>query len=704
MELWQYYRILRKRKWLIIIGTLICMSAAGAFLFLRQQPYTATTTVMERLQDSSSMSIFGGSSYEIDPRIHLANLMQTAKSSPVKEGAVRKFENRSVAASSDPRSIISTLNVEPIPDTMVLSLSVQSQNSRDAMDGANYVAQSLIERYNEQKFGGVSKTRQFLGGQLPIARAQLLKIREGLRKYKVGSDSIMLPSQTQALIAELSQFKTSLNQYQVTAKEADAKVKSLRSQLAKYPESRTTAVTMQSNPVWQQLQMELAKQQIELQKMLKDRTPQHPEVLALQQQIQETQRRLNEQGATIMGAQTESANPIRDNLVQNYVSAMTEASTAKAAAKAAKQVLLGMRPELSGLPQKEAKLAALSAEEDAARNTYALLKQKYDEALIREKEATSVSALLIVDEAQIATVDRKSKLLKLLLSVIFGFFFSAGMAFLLNYLDNTVKTPIEAEQLLQLPVFAVVPLSRVHSLLDKKSLPAIGTSYQMLTANLWIKSGDMNQRTFLVASAEPNVGRSSTAANLAITLASDGARVILVDADFRQPSLHTIFGVENERGLSNVLVGQLSLRDALKLTTTPDVLLITSGPQPVNPVRLLRSPEMANLVAELNELADFIIFDSPTGVTFADATLLASLVKNVILVHAAGNVPRGAEEEFRNRLELVDANLMGVVLNMVKPEDSHGYYHFRSSYGELLRNGKHMAALPGSSTRYTSGE
>ena len=232
--------------------------------------------------------------------------------------------------------------------------------------------------------------------------------------------------------------------------------------------------------------------------------------------------------------------------------------------------------------------------------------------------------------------------LKLLLALILAPVLCSGIAFLMNYLDNTVKTPAELESLLGLPVRAVVPMAKSVPLADGgRQVPAmIGASYQMLSTNLWISHADMEGRCVLVASAEPDVGRSTTAANLAISLARDGARVILVDSDLRQPSQHDFFGVSNEVGLSNILAGKLSLKDALQPTSVTDLLLIPSGPLPANPVRLFRSPEMVRFVKEINELADFVIFDSPSGAAFADPTLLAVLVKNVVIVHAAGNKGR----------------------------------------------------------------
>jgi capsular exopolysaccharide synthesis family protein len=215
----------------------------------------------------------------------------------------------------------------------------------------------------------------------------------------------------------------------------------------------------------------------------------------------------------------------------------------------------------------------------------------------------------------------------------------------------------------------------------------------MLSTNLWFGNSEMVGNTVLVASAEPDVGRSTTAANLAITLAKDGAKVILVDGDLRQPAQQDVFGLDNEIGLSNILVGKLALKDALKPTSVTDLLVLTSGPLPANPMRLFRSPQMQKFVDEISRLADYVVFDSPAGISFADGTLLAGLVKNVVIVYAAGTVPRGAEIEFIKKLELVNANILGTVLNMVNPEDSHGFYHMRVGYEEILRSSKGSAAV-----------
>jgi uncharacterized protein involved in exopolysaccharide biosynthesis len=162
---------------------------------------------------------------------------------------------------------------------------------------------------------------------------------------------------------------------------------SLEGQLRQYPETRTMQKVISSNPVWQTLEIELAKQQIELQKMLRTRTEEHPDVQATRQQIAETQRKLKEVGTTILNSTTEGVDPTRQNLLQNYVSARVESAAGDAACSAASQVVSSLESQMETLPEKEMRLAQLTMEEDRAKNTYSLLQQKLDEASIKEKEA-----------------------------------------------------------------------------------------------------------------------------------------------------------------------------------------------------------------------------------------------------------------------------------------------------------------------------
>jgi capsular exopolysaccharide synthesis family protein len=208
----------------------------------------------------------------------------------------------------------------------------------------------------------------------------------------------------------------------------------------------------------------------------------------------------------------------------------------------------------------------------------------------------------------------------------------------------------------------------------------MSVAYQMMTSHLWIASQNLGVNSVVMVSAEPDVGRSVTASNLAVALTREGARVVLVDADLRQPSQHLIFGVDNKVGLTNLLGGAASMEDVLVPTKVQGLLLVPSGPVPDNPVKLLRSAEMKQFTEQIAEAADFVVFDTPAGVAFPDAVLVASCVGDAIVVHAAGRVPRGSEAEFKTRLESVGVRVLGAVLNKVRREDSSGFFHYRRSY------------------------
>ena len=691
MELWQYYRILRKRRWLILIGTFICVGIVAISLRMGSDRFIASTTIMEKMSGDDRVVIYaGGYSYQVDPALRLANLAQLVQSRTVKERASATLSG--LKDISDPGALLSSMGVFPVLDTSILRITVSSESEEEAKAAADIVAKEFIAYYNEMNYGGAMRSKQFIESETPKALARLNAIREEMRKYKEKSGMVQLDNQTALLLQQVNILNQRAQDAQITAKQAEAKIQHIERQMKDFPETRTMGRVIATNPVWQSIQTDLIKQQIELERMLRKRTEEHPEVKALRKQLEETKRQLAAQTETMVNSTNEQVNPIRENLVQNYIAAVTERAASYASCTATEQEIGALKPKLESLPVDEMRLAQLQMEEDAAKNTYSLLRQKRDEAIIKVKEAEDISSIRVVDPARTEPADTRKKL-KLILAIILSPIFCSGVALLLNYLDNSVKTPAEAEALLKLPVFAVVPIARSHSLLEKKCLPVIDTSFQMLSTNLWLGNEELESNTVLVASAEPDVGRSTTAANLAVTLARDGARVILVDSDLRRPSQHQIFKLDNETGLSNVLAGKLALKDALKPTSITDLLVLTSGPLPANPMRLFRSPEMQRLVEDISRLADYVVFDSPAGITFADGTLLAGLVKNVVVVYAAGTVPRGAETEFVKKLGLVNANVLGVVLNMVNPEDSHGFYHLRVGYEEMLRNGKGPAAM-----------
>ena len=201
-------------------------------------------------------------------------------------------------------------------------------------------------------------------------------------------------------------------------------------------------------------------------------------------------------------------------------------------------------------------------------------------------------------------------------------------------------------------------------------------AYRTLRTNLEFSSLDKPIRTMVVTSPGPEEGKSTTLANLAITIAQGGKRVILVDCDLRRPSQHTIFGVPNGAGLTTMVVEDRAMKEPpLQEIGVPDFWLLPSGPLPPNPSELLGSRRMEEIIAALLEHADMILFDVPPIIAVTDAAVLASKVDGVVLVFKAGGTKRDHAQRAKALLEKVNARLIGSVLNNVSFDISlHRYY------------------------------
>lgn len=214
---------------------------------------------------------------------------------------------------------------------------------------------------------------------------------------------------------------------------------------------------------------------------------------------------------------------------------------------------------------------------------------------------------------------------------------------------------------------------------DPKS--AISEAFRVLRTNLQFAGIDKEVKTILVTSSNPSEGKSTTASNLAASIAATGSKVLLIDADMRRPQLYKIFLAEYHKGLSNLLAGNLPLESVIQKTQIENLDIITSGPIPPNPAEILGSAKMKNFLKQVTAEYDMVLIDSPPVNTVADASILSSYVDGVILVIAAGETEREAVIVAKNQLEKVNAKILGAVLNKVE-QHAGGYYYYYYYYGE----------------------
>lgn len=282
----------------------------------------------------------------------------------------------------------------------------------------------------------------------------------------------------------------------------------------------------------------------------------------------------------------------------------------------------------------------------------------------------------------------------ILLALLLALGAGIGLAFLLDYLDDSIKSVDDVDRYIHVPALALIPSNRSERRLRGKGagVPASGAettalaliddarspiaeAYRHLRTSLLLSSAGQPPRTILVTSSQPSEGKTTTAVNTAVMLAQTGAEVLLVDCDLRRPRVHAHFNLPNARGVTNYLSGETELESVVQTyDQLPNLKLMTSGPVPPNPAELLGSDEMRKLVGILSERFTHVVIDSPPAISFTDAAILSTLVDGVMLVVHGGKSSRAVVRRARQQLLDVGAHIFGIVLNNVKLE-SHDYYY-----------------------------
>jgi len=314
-------------------------------------------------------------------------------------------------------------------------------------------------------------------------------------------------------------------------------------------------------------------------------------------------------------------------------------------------------------------------------NSYSNLLKSYEDLRLAQTRLTDSVTIAEFAQASIAPV-RPQTLTNTLLAVVVGALLAAGIAFLIEYLDDTVKGPddINALNLPNLGLIARLDTKNSDAQLvvvNEPRAPA-AEAFRALRTNIQFASVDRPLRVLLVTSAGPSEGKSTIAANLAAALAQAGKRVALVDADLRRPSQHRIFKQSNQSGLTHALIQDKGeLNGTLRPTTVEDLRIIVSGDLPPNPAELLGSNRVGHVLDELQKQVDVVIVDTPPCLVVTDAVALSKRADGVLLVADAGKTRRSALEQSAKTIQQVGGNVLGVVLNKYSQKAHGGYYNYQ---------------------------
>ena len=563
-------------------------------------------------------------------------------------------------------AFLARTSVKPVRNSRLVNVSVISGRPDLAATATNALAQLYIQQSLDLRFETSSEAGHWLGGQIDEQRKKAEEADHRLQAVKREEGLVNIEERRTLLDQRLKELGTALNERKTERLQKEA----LWRQMASASNPEELPEVMRSGLV-QNLRIELANLERQQAQLLERYLDQHPEVVKVRNQIQDTRGKIR----------SEAQHVIRAAENDYKASAAQEASVA-AALESAKQEALDIgRRAVSYDTQKR--------EVDAA-------KQVLDSLMSRAKETDVTSELKstnirVVDPAVVPQSPvRPRKLRDIAMGVLLGLFLSIGLAFFLEYLDNSLKTPDDVRLHLGAPLLGVVPelsgqqhanLVILNQGLDQRFVEG----YRVVRTALNYSWSEPGPRVIAVTSTAPGEGKSLTAVNLALTLAAQEGRTLLVDCDLRKPTTHALVRGKKAPGLSDVLVGKAKVSEAIQ-TQLPGTTLafLPSGTHAPSPPDLLANRTMASLLDGLRKYYDWIVIDTPPVGAVSEALIIAPHADGIVVVAGAEMVPRKAVLHTLERVHATGARILGVVLNRAQV-DKHSYYYshyYGHYYGE----------------------
>ncbi len=584
---------------------------------------------------------------------------------------------------------------QPEPNALVVVIGYKSTDPVLAAAVPNALATAFIQH---KSAGSKTESRsaiEFLRQQVSSYESDLASAENRLQSFRESAQVVSLPEEASAQVRRLTELQATRDQLR-SERDALSHLLNRVTREARTPGATSPYRQLASFPVFlsnravQDMLQSLTTLENERAKLLVQRTSANEDVQGLERRIAEIEEQLHQ---------------IARNYLDGVQSQIASAET----------VLSQFATELEQIPAREVEFARLQRQQVLLDQLYTLLQTRLKEAEIRE--AVEPGDVRIIDPAMVPERPVAPRPMRtMILAAVLGLALGCGLAFGRHALDHKVRTRDDVTAATAgAPILAMIPRidtrtngngaapghnrilfwqrngtpsvheggDRLVTMLDPRN--AASEAYRALRTSITFSSADRAPQMLVVTSAMPGEGKSTSASNLAITMAQQGTRTLLIDADLRRGLLHTVFGVPQEPGLSQVLLGRVPLDEAVRevpsLDGGPPLYVLTTGVLPPNPAELLGSSRMADLVRRLRQEFEMIIVDAPPLNLVTDGALLGKLADATLLVARSGATDKRALHHAAGQIAQVGATIGGVVLNDVDAHTGGTYYGYGYGYG-----------------------
>ena len=753
-----YIRVLYKARWVIIISFLLVVISTAYYTFTTEPVYEATAKLMIEEEGGMAQSMFDLTSM-MKKETMINNQVEILKSRTLAENVIRdlmaseyadelRYLGNSPEGKEKKAGIIAStrswlagliknkddqglevseeddfdryvaglrasINVSPIRNTDMINIIVSAYSPFEAAYVTDAVANAYRRMNQAQSKDEVRQVKNFLEDQLDQYRRELSTSEEALKNYKQEAKLVALDQETEELVRKLAEFESLYNgaktDYQANLK----RLEYINGQLQQ-KQGNFDMESISSQPYLQELKKQIAEKESQLASYMASMAEIGAydqiknEIQLRERQIDAVKEKFKQEVTKIAASGFVDPSIVSTSLFSSKIEVETELKSLEPKVKALGEIVAQYSKDLESLPAKSLQLARLVRKAQVDEKIYIMLQEKFQESRITE--VGQLGNVRMIDPAKEPKFPVKpKKKLNLILGILVGLGLGIGIAFVMEYMDNSLRT-MEDIEILGQSIIATIPfikpegsngaLSKFKQLEDAEAQDIserlvthlrpkspISESYRTLRTNIMFSNPDKEIKSIVITSSGPKEGKSTSISNLAITFSQMGTNTLLIDGDLRRPILHKLFNLDKKNGLTNVLVGRANLDEVVQRNPDlPNLDLLSCGILPPNPAELLGSQQMRRLLTEAKEKYGIILIDTPPTIAVTDSSVLAPLVDGVLLVVKSGGTQRDAFLRAQEQLHRVGAHILGVILNSIQASNVYGsyyyYYYYHYYYGQ----------------------